>query len=254
MTERVNDGFAILSQTLPILNSGNVDFFGNGTTAPTLAALEAAEFHGKTLETQTSLMSIGGKASSDLATLPGGPLSLAFGAELRRENYELDPASAMVAGDLSGYGGNFVPVDRSRNVQAVFTEVACAAAAFAGDQRRGALRPLRRRRHFDYAEDRHPLHAGSRNAAASFGRHGLPRAKLARPVCAGDYRCFAAGAERSGFAARPRAPAWIASRSSRSPTAATRALQPEKSRNLTARIVLEPTNNVSIALDYFWIS
>jgi len=31
-------------------------------------------------------------------------------------------------------------------------------------------------------------------------------------------------------------------------------LKPEKSRNLTAGIVLEPTNNVSMAFDYFWIS
>jgi iron complex outermembrane receptor protein len=253
VTERVNDGFAILSQTLPILNSGNVDFFGNGTTAPTLAALEAAEFHGQTLETKTSLMSIGGKASSDLATLPGGPLSLAVGAELRRENYELDPASVMVAGDLSGYGGNFVPVDKSRNVQGVFTEVNARLlqslevnGAVRFDHYGGVGSSTTPKLGIRYTPVREVLLRGSAGkgfrAPSLLDLHAPPTTGVSPAGLSDPERCPTTG---SGLDCVTQFPITNGGNPN---------LKPEKSRNLTAGMVLEPTNNISVALDYFWIS
>lgn len=253
VTERVNDGFAILSQTLPILNSGQVDFFGNGTSAPTLAALEAAEFHGQTLETKTSLMSVGGKASSDIATLPGGPLSVAFGGEVRRENYELLPAEVMVSGDLSGYGGNFVPVDRSRTVGAVFTEL--NARVLQSLELNGAVR-----------YDRYGGVGSSTTPKVGIRftpmRELLLRASAGRgfraPSLLDLHAPATTGVSPPGLNDPDRCPTTGSSLDCVTQFPITNGgnpnLKPEKSRNLTAGIVLEPTNNVSVALDYFWIS
>ena len=265
VTERVNDGFAVLSRTLPILNSGNVDFFGNGTTAPVLQQLADAEFHGDTLKTKTSLTSLGGKASNDLATLPGGPLSLAVGGELRRETYKLDPASVMVQGDLSGYGGNFVPVDKSRNVQAVFTEI--NARVLQSLELNGAVR-------FDHYGGVgssttpkiglrfQPLKEVLMRASAGRGFRAPSLLDLYAPQTTGvtppglndPDRCVTDPLDPR--AANPNVTLGNGlDCATQFPitNGGNTGLKPEKSKNLTAGILLEPTNNVSMAFDYFWI-
>ena len=121
--QTVNDGFVRLTQIMPLLNSGQVNFFGPQTPA-VQAALDATKFTGDALKTQTSLFSLSGTASTQVGQLAGGPIGLAFGAEGRKEDYKLDPAVALQQGDLTGFGGNFFPVDRDRNVYALFAEVA----------------------------------------------------------------------------------------------------------------------------------
>jgi iron complex outermembrane receptor protein len=266
VTEKVNDGFAIISQTLPILNSGNVDFFGNGTSAATLAALEAAEFHGQTLKTQTSLTSLNGKASSDIGTLAGGPLSVALGGEVRQETYKLDPASVMVQGDLTGYGGNFVPVDKDRTVYAAFAEI--NARVLPTLELNGALR-------FDhyggvgssttpkiglrYQPVKEVLLRGSAGrgfrAPSLLDLHAPATTGVTPPGLSDPDRCVNDPADPR--AANPNVTlgngldcvTQFPITNGGNPN-----LKPEKSRNLTAGILLEPTNNVSMAFDYFWIS
>ena len=50
-------------------------------------------------------------------------MAVAFGGEIRKEKYEMTPSSALVTGDLTGYGGNFAAVDVSRDVYGLFGEV-----------------------------------------------------------------------------------------------------------------------------------
>jgi len=262
VTERVNDGFAVLSRTLPILNSGLVNFFGPGafadgrdTSPATLAALAAAEMHGDTLRTKTSLTSIGGKASSDLATLAGGPLSLAVGAELRRETYNLDPSTELLQGDLSGYGGSFAKVDKTRTVEAVFTEV--NARVLQSLELNAAVR-------FDHYGNvgssttpkiglrYQPLKEVLLRASAGRGFRAPSLADLHSPNVTGvsipgltdPERCIGAN-DTNPLDCQTQFPVT---------TGGNPNLKPEKSRNLTAGILLEPTNNVSMAIDYFWIS
>jgi iron complex outermembrane receptor protein len=252
VTERVNDGFAVLSQTLPILNSGNVDFFGNGTTAPVLQQLANAEFHGDTLKTKTSLTSLGGKASSDLATLAGGPLSLAVGGELRRETYTLDPATVMVQGDLSGYGGNFVPVDKNRNVEALFTEV--NARVLQSLEVNGAVR-------FD-----HYGGVGSSTTPKVGIRYQPVKEVLLRGSAGKGFRAPSlldlyapptTGVSPPGLNDPERCPTTNSPLDCQTQFPITNGgnvdLKPERSTNLTAGILIEPTNNVSMGFDWFWI-
>lgn len=121
--EQIADGYPIYSKILPLLNSGTVNFFGDSTAAVN-EQLRATNFVGDAFVAKSSLTSFTGKASRDLAQLPGGPLALALGAELRRESYNFSPSLALSQGDISGYGGNFAAVDRSRNVTSMFGELA----------------------------------------------------------------------------------------------------------------------------------
>lgn len=249
VTQRVNDGFAILSQVMPLLNSGQINFFGPQTPQGQ-AALDATEFVGQTLETKTSLTSIGGKAARDLAQWDAGTLALAVGGELRRETYELLPSQLLVQGDLTGYGGNFFPVDRARNVWALFSELNVPLAQ--------SLELNLAVRHDDYQN------VGSSTNPKVGLRWSPTRQLLVRASAGRGFRApslldlhapATTGVSQPGLSDPERCP------TTGSPldcvtqfpitVGGNPDLKPEKSRNFTAGIVFEPANNVSIALDYF---
>ena len=117
-----NDGYPSLTQIMPLLNSGTVNFFGPNTPDVD-AALRAANFTGNAYTIKSSLTSLAGRGSRDVYTLPGGPLGLAVGVEGRKEKYDFDASPAIATGDISGYGGNLATVNKTRNVGAVFTEL-----------------------------------------------------------------------------------------------------------------------------------
>lgn len=123
LTEKVNGGFPALSKILPILNSGNVNFWGPNDPA-VISQIKASEFLGDAYVNKTSLQSVSGKASRELFNLPAGAVAIALGGEYRKETYNQDPSLAIQSGDISGYGGNQLPIDRSRNVYSVFAETA----------------------------------------------------------------------------------------------------------------------------------
>ena len=121
LREKVNGGYPSLARILPILNSGQVNPFG--ASAPDVeAALRATNFHGDAWKTKTGIDGIQGKVSHDFMRLAGGPLAVAAGVEERRESFKVTVSPEIEAGDISGYGGNFLPVDKTRNVTALFTE------------------------------------------------------------------------------------------------------------------------------------
>jgi iron complex outermembrane receptor protein len=120
--EDVHDGYPLYTKILPLLNSGQVNFFGPNT--PEIeAAAQATEFRGTAYSNSSSLTGATARATTDLMAMGGGQLALALGAEGRRETYKSSPSAEIQAGDVSGYGGNFLPVDQARNVGAVYGEV-----------------------------------------------------------------------------------------------------------------------------------
>ena len=99
-----------------------VDPFGE-SSADVVAAARATNFLGQAFKTNTFLNSAQAKASRELARLDGGTLAAAFGLELRREGFKLDSNPALGAGNISGYGGNFVDIDVSRPMRALSAEL-----------------------------------------------------------------------------------------------------------------------------------
>lgn len=99
-----------------------VNPFGTNS-AEVIAAAQATNFVGTAFATKTELTGLQGKASSSVLKFANGGLDLAVGAELRRERFNLQSSAALATGDISGYGGNFVPIDKSRPVVGLFSEL-----------------------------------------------------------------------------------------------------------------------------------
>lgn len=250
VTQTINDGFTRQSRILPILNSGNVDFFGNGTPASVLAQINAVEFFGDALKTTSTLTSLGGKASRELMPLAGGNLAVAVGAEFRREQYKLDPTQELIQGDLTGFGGNFAAVDRSRNVYGIFGEV--SAPVVKNVEITGAVR-------FDDFGD-----AGSKVTPKVSARWTIAPGLLARASYGQGFRApslldlFApqtTGVSPAGLNDPVRCPVTesLLDCATQFPVTngGSKALKAEESTNITAGLIFEPTRNSSIGVEYF---
>jgi iron complex outermembrane receptor protein len=120
--EILDGGFPLYTKLLPLLNSGVVNPFGPSTPAVQQQIL-ATNFTGEAFHTKTSIGSINGRVSRDLYTLPAGPMAIAIGGDVRKEKYAFSASDSIAVGDVSGYGGNFIDVAKSRNVEALFTEL-----------------------------------------------------------------------------------------------------------------------------------
>jgi len=122
-TQHVNGGFQDYTRLLPILNSGNVNFFGPNT--PDVVALErSANFVGDAFHGTSK--NYGGqiKTSGDVYELPAGTLATAFGIEARREEFEQTVDAALQSGDITGYPGALKSTGtQGRNQWAAFAEM-----------------------------------------------------------------------------------------------------------------------------------
>jgi iron complex outermembrane recepter protein len=250
VTERVNSGYPTYSGILPILNSGNVNFFGDNSQE-IVDAVQAAGFSGDAFKVKTAIASWTAKGSREVFQLPAGAVSVAVGTELRRESYDFTSSDALQTGDVSGYGGNFLPVDKGRNVYAAFAELVV---------------PIVKTLEADFAA----RYDHYQNVGNSF----TPKVGLRwQPVDAVLVR----GSIGKGFRAPSLADLYAANTQSVSPTGLSDPLRcpttkdgirdcatqfttvfggntdlkPEKSQNATLGIVLQPTANISVGVDYF---
>ena len=247
--EQVNDGYPALSQVLPILNSGNVNFWGPNTPAID-AALRATNFTGDAFRIKSELGGVQGKATRELMPMAGGPMAFALGAEYRKEKFLFDPHPTIQTGDIAGYGGNFLLTDESRDVEAAFGELNLPVAK--GLEFNVAVR-------FDHYEG-----VGSATTPKASARWQPMPSVLVR------------GAVGKGFRAPSLQDLYLpvtnnvtpagTSDPLRCPTTNSRTdcstqfttinggdpnLKPEKSNNATLGLVLAPTNNTSLAIDAF---
>jgi iron complex outermembrane receptor protein len=252
VTEHTNQGYVIQTQVLPILNSGQVNFFGPNTP-DVQAQLDATQFRGDALKTKTSLSSVYGKGSRELMQLAGGPMAVAVGGEYRKEKYKLDPALEILTGDLTGYGGNFLPVDVSRDVKAVFAELNV---------------PIVRNVEANFAVRYDDYEGVGSKTTPKFSLRWQPvRQALLRAAVGKGFRApslldlFApqtTGVTPPGLSDPLRCPTTgdgIKDCSTQFPNlnGGNTALKPEESTNMTLGVVLEPTPNISASVDYFKI-
>lgn len=91
---------------------------------PAIAAqILGTNYNGPMLDSTLTVNGLDGKISKDLIALPGGQLTGAAGVSFHREHMNFQPSPVFMTGDISGYGGQQLPIDRGRNVSAVFAEV-----------------------------------------------------------------------------------------------------------------------------------
>jgi iron complex outermembrane recepter protein len=113
--------YAYYSKIIPALNSGLINPWG--PSSPEGSALLASTLYSGTPQTahgSTSL--VNAYASRNLAQLAAGPLELALGAEVRRENLSYDYDPAVLTGD-SPIGDGLHSISGSRGVFAYFAEL-----------------------------------------------------------------------------------------------------------------------------------
>ena len=250
--ETINDGYPIYSKILPLLNSGTVNFFGPNS-ADTLAQIRAANFNGDAFKVTSTLQSLSGHASREIAQLDAGPVAIAVGTEFRKEKYKFDPSQEIAQGDISGYGGNLGAVDKSRNVTSVFGEL---------------VLPIVKNLEADAAV-RYDKYEGSGNSttpklslrwqpSSQFLMRGSVSKGFRAPSLADLYSPSTTGVSQTGLTDPARCPTTkdgVKDCNTQFPTTngGTTTLASEKSTNFTTGIVLEPTKNFSASLDYFHI-
>ncbi len=247
--ESVNDGYPALTKILPLLNSGNVNFWGDNT-ADIVQQIRAANYVGPAYDINSKLQSLQAKASRELTQLPGGPLGLAVGAEFRRESYLFDPAAAIQTGDISGYGGNFLVTDRTRDVKAAFAEVSVpitkeleAGAAVRWDDYENVGSSTTPKLSLKWRPIKQVMLRGSATKgfrAPSLQDLYLPNTLTVTPPGLSDPdRCPTTG---GGNDCQTQFSTTIGGNP---------ALKPERSRSATLGLVLEPSANSSVSIDWF---
>jgi iron complex outermembrane receptor protein len=120
--EALNGGFPLYSRILPLLNSGRVNLFGFNTPA-IQQELQATNYIGEVFSGKSTSQSVQGKISGEIMSLPAGSLAIAIGGEARKEKLTQTPAPVLATGDLTGFGGNILPVSGDRDVNAIYGEV-----------------------------------------------------------------------------------------------------------------------------------
>jgi iron complex outermembrane recepter protein len=251
--EDLESGYPLYSQIMPLLDSGTINPFGPTTDPAALAAAQAAEFIGQDFSSKTSLTSLNSTASRRLLTLPGGPLSGAAGAELRRETFDYDPAAAVQSGDIAGQGGNQLPESAARSVESAFLEF--NAPLITGFEADAAVR-----------YDHYQSIGSTVNPKLSLRWQPQTWVLLRGAVGTG----FRAPSLTDLYAAQARS---ITGNGTRDPiqcavfdpnnpscsfqfttiTGGNPNLTPEKSRTFTLGTVLEPVQHLSLDVDSFWI-
>lgn len=128
-TDRVQNGYVRNSVLNDFLNATNLSGMNPTNSYYRLgvnAGLNSPEVNAALAPTlqntsKTSVTALDAKASRELMTLAGGPMSLAVGAELRSEKLDSPATSFTTEGDIIGLG--YAAFQQSRNVSAVYAEV-----------------------------------------------------------------------------------------------------------------------------------
>lgn len=198
----------------------------------------------------TSTASIDVRGTRELFQLPAGALQLAVGAEFRSEKYTSTPDALTASGALSVLGAS--SAQGSRNISAVYAELSVPIlknleASVAGRY------------------DRYSDFGGTTNPKIGLKYKVLPNLAL-RATYAEGFRAPAitetTQTPSRGFYSGIRDPQNCPIPDVNNPncdlsveafSGANPALQPERSKSMTAGLVFEPTDNLSIAFDLYKI-
>jgi iron complex outermembrane recepter protein len=120
------DGFFSLLGLAKVLNNpaNNWNPWAAGGVQPAAitSQLQGTKYIGPTITGTSDLTSFDASASRGIGQLSGGAAQVAVGVNVRRESYKTAVPPILGSGDIAGLGGATPPVDASRNASAVFTE------------------------------------------------------------------------------------------------------------------------------------
>lgn len=243
VTNATVDGYMSQLALVSLLNNTpNWDPFSQYQTPAIAAAMRATNFAGDMLSATYSTDGVDGRLSRSFGRLPGGPISAAVGVSFRRENYDYQPTAAYMSGDISGYGGQQLPVNVSRNTTGVFGELELPLLK----QLTGNV---------SLRTDKYP---NKTTTNPKLGLRFQPSSMfLIRSSVGTGFRAPSLpeldNPQVVGTSATFRDPVKGTTNQYTLVTGGNPDLKPEKSRQASLGIVFEPTRTVSIGIDYFQI-
>lgn len=215
-----------------------------GTVTPDTLRINARD----KAESEFSIFDI--KASGEVGTLAGGPIGMATGFEYRREERSVVPQEEKTRGEVFGRG--VATVNGSRNVTTLFAELALPFTKTVEMQL-----AARYDRYSDYGSSFTPKVAASWamtpkikwRASYASGFRAPSLVEITRSATSGFFN----GVDDPRRCSRPTItigcglsiPGLIV---------ANPLVRPEKAMSYTAGIVLEPTDNTNLSVDYYSIS
>jgi iron complex outermembrane recepter protein len=124
VTESTQSGYQVQTALAPLLSNNNAfDPFTQFQTPSLAGAIDATNFVGKIITSTLTTDALNAKTSGDLYKLPAGMARFALGFVFTNENLNFAPSAAYQSGDISGYGGNVLPITASRNSSSQYAEV-----------------------------------------------------------------------------------------------------------------------------------
>ncbi|MFA9216787.1 MAG: TonB-dependent receptor domain-containing protein [Sphingomonadaceae bacterium] len=211
--------------------------------SPELAKqIYATNYVGAMIHSTLTNDALNARISGDLYQLPAGMAKFAVGASLANEKLDLSPSAAYQSGDISGYGGQTLPLTASRASSALFGELSV---------------PILKQLESDLAvrTDRYP------NATSTNPKISLRYQPMSQLLVRGSYgRGFRVAAlpelnnpQTLGTSATFADPVTGTNGQFNVLAGGNPNLKPEKSEQSSLGFVIDPVPGVSIALDYWKI-
>jgi len=244
--EDVNGGYLYFPALQAAVNDRSYRFNGQGNTAEVLGRVGTSF-----VETgESSITSWDLRASRELMALAGGPLAIAAGVEVRKEELKIISDPKIVAGDIVGRGTSAANGDR--NVQALYAELSIPVI-----KRLETQLALRTEHYSDFGNSTTPKVGVKYQPIDMLAVRGT-FAKGFRAPALSQISESSVQAFNNGVRDPLRCPTFIAGErdcatSFASYIRANPDLKPEKSDNFTAGFILSPRQDFSVSVDYWSI-
>lgn len=214
----------------------------------TALAASGAKYTGASLDANSKSTEVDGKVTGELAALPAGALQYAAGVQYREESFLTKPSAALQSGDIAGLGGGVPPVDRDRKIGSAFGELNVPIVkgldgnlAMRYDKYSGIGSSNNYKGSLRFQAIREVALRGSTGT----GFRVPTLVDLWQPQALGSSEQF----NDTGPGGTGQTDLQVNALTGGNP-----ALKPEKSRQNTLGIVVQPSKDFSVSLDYFNVS
>ena len=246
---KLTDGYYSQLELARVLNNpaNNWNPFATGgiQDAALTAKLQGAKYIGPTITGKSTSTGADASITGTLMNLPAGPLQLATGLSARRDSYDIAVPAILGSGDIAGLGGATPPESSSRNVQAIFAELNIpilktleANLAARTDHYSDVGNTTNGKASLRFAVTPNVLLRGS----VGTGFRAPTLVELHKPTSVGASEQFIDPKFPADGAIQPNAI-----------NGGNSALKPEKSKQASVGIVLQPISSVSLGVDYFHV-
>ena len=208
-------------------------------------AASGAKYTGGTLAGKSKSTEIDGKLSGDVFQLPAGPLQYAAGLQGRKEAFLLSPSPASETGDIAGLGGATPPVDRDRKIISAFGELNIPIVKHLDANiavRHDDYNDVGKTNNYKAALRYQPIPEVVLRGSVGTGFRAPTLVDLWQPQVLGASEQF----NDDGPTGTGQTDLQVNSLTGGNP-----GLKPEKSRQRSIGFVVQPVQNLTIAVDYF---